>query len=207
VDRQSPEDYFAVALELLAEGGSAALTIANLCERLGVTKGSFYHHFDGQPAFRDALLRHWEAQVEEVIAPQLAAVPDPHERIELLKQLGVAVDHRAETALRAWARTDPVVAATQRRLDAAREEQLALAFVDVGIEPDHARVLARIGVTILVGTQQLEGDVDREGLRELFDEYQRWLEASARLPAAPRRVSAPRRRSSGAGRARARPRS
>jgi AcrR family transcriptional regulator len=208
VDRQSPEDYFAVALELLAEGGSAALTIANLCQRLGVTKGSFYHHFSGQPAFRDALLAHWEAQVDEVIAPQLEAVADPHERIELLKQMGVAVDHRAETALRAWARTDPVVAATQHRLDERREEQLALAFVELGIEPGHARVLARIGVTILVGTQQLEGDVDRARLGELFDEYQRWLEASARLPVAPRRgVSAPRRRSSGAGRARARPRS
>ncbi len=210
MERQSPEDYFDTALELLAEGGSADLTIANLCDRLGVTKGSFYHHFPSQAAFRDALLAHWEAQVDEVIAPQLEAVPDPHERIELLKQLGVAVDHRAETALRAWARIDPVVAAAQRRLDEQREAQLAGAFVDVGIEPDHARVLARIGVTILVGTQQLEGDVDRQRLGELFDEYQRWLEASARMPSARRRVSAvsaPRRRSFGAGRARARPRS
>jgi AcrR family transcriptional regulator len=207
VDRQTPEDYFDAASELLAEGGSAALTIANLCDRLGVTKGSFYHHFDGQAAFRDAYLQHWEAQVAEVTAPQLEAVADPHERIELLKQLGVAVDHRAETALRAWARTDPVVAATQRRLDEGREEQLARAFVDLGIEADHARVLARIGAPILVGTQQLEGDVDRARLGELFDEYQRWLEASAQLPAAPRRISASRRRSSSGGRARARPRS
>lgn len=185
MDRRSPDAYFDVALELLADGGAARLTIANLCERLGVTKGSFYHHFEGQAAFRDALLRHWEGLVEEVRQAEVAAAADPHQRLEALKQLGVAADHRAETALRAWARTDPVVAAAQRRLDEVRQEHLTAAFVDVGIEAGHARVLARIGLTILVGTQQLEGDVDRARLLELFDEYQRWLEASARLVARP----------------------
>jgi AcrR family transcriptional regulator len=205
MDRRSPEAYFDAALELLAEGGEAALTIDNLCERLQVTKGSFYHHFDSQAAFRDAFLDHWEVGANEVLAAQIEAVADPHERIELLKQLGVAVDHRAETALRAWARSDPVVAAAQRRLDDVRQGQLAAAFVDLGIEPDHAQVLARIGVTILVGTQQLEGDVDRGRLLELFDEYQRWLEASARLPE--RRSARPRRtRGAGTSRTRARPR-
>ena len=37
-------DYFEAGLDLLAEGGVQAQTIANLCERLAITKGSFYHH-------------------------------------------------------------------------------------------------------------------------------------------------------------------
>ncbi|MGH9273123.1 MAG: hypothetical protein ACRDZU_00625, partial [Acidimicrobiales bacterium] len=59
--------------------------------------------------------------------------------------------------------------------------ELATAFVAAGIEPIAADVLARIGLTILVGTQQMEERVDRRRLAALFDEYQRWLEASAQL--------------------------
>jgi hypothetical protein len=49
------------------------------------------------------------------------------------------------------------------------------AFVDIGIDTGEARVLARIGLTILVGTQQIEEKVDRKRLDDLFSEYQRWL--------------------------------
>jgi AcrR family transcriptional regulator len=35
------DDYFAAGFEILAGQGPEALTIAELCTRLGVTKGSF----------------------------------------------------------------------------------------------------------------------------------------------------------------------
>lgn len=176
--RCTREDYFEAALDLLARDGVDALTIAGLCDRLGVTKGSFYHHFSGIRPFHDALLHHWEVERTEQLVAQVDAITDPLERIELLKRLGIAVHHEAESAIRGWARTNPAVAAVQRRVDAAREEALAAAFVDAGIGADEARVLARIGVTILVGTQQMEEHVDRERLAALFDEYQRWLVAA-----------------------------
>ncbi len=183
MEARTQVDYFDAALHLLAEGGATALTIANLCERLEVTKGSFYYHFASQPAFHAAFLEHWELGRSYQLTEQVEAVEDPLERIELLKRLGVAVHHEAESAIRAWARSNPMVATVQQRVDTAREVQLTAAFVDAGIDPDHAEVLARIGLRILVGTQQIEERVDRDGLMRLFDEYQRWLEASARLPA------------------------
>jgi len=181
VERLTREDYFAAALGLLADGGVGALTIANLCDRLAVTKGSFYYHFAGIRTFHDAFLEHWETGRAYQLSEQVAAVSDPHERIELLKRLGVAVHHEAESAIRGWARTNPRVAAAQQRVDAARQHELATAFVAAGIQEEAAGVLARIGLTILVGTQQMEERVDRGRLAALFDEYQRWLEASAQL--------------------------
>ena len=77
---------------------------------------------------------------------------------------------------RGWAQTNPVVAEFQRRVDRVREEVLAQAFLDIGIDKKEARVLARIGLTILVGTQQIEEKVDRKRLDALLSEYQRWLE-------------------------------
>ena len=64
------------------------------------------------------------------------------------------VNHEAESAIRGWSRTNPLVAEFQRRVDQIREEVLVQAFVDVGIDKDEARVLARIGLTILVDTSR-----------------------------------------------------
>jgi AcrR family transcriptional regulator len=175
--RQSKDDYFRTALELLADGGVGALTIANLCARLGVTTGSFYAHFAGIREFHAAFLEQWEAGRVYQLEKQMACTPAPLERIELLRRLAVAVNHEAESAIRGWARTDPLVAEFQRRVDKGREDALVQAFCDIGIDKKEARVLARIGLTILVGTQQLEDTVDRKRLDRLLTEYQQWLES------------------------------
>jgi AcrR family transcriptional regulator len=185
--RQSKDDYYRTALDLLADGGVGALTIANLCARLGVTTGSFYAHFAGTREFHTAFLEQWEAGRLYQLKEQVEATTDPLERIEVLRRLAVAVNHEAESAIRGWARTNPLVAEFQRRVDLAREGALVKAFLDIGIEGKEARVLARIGLTILVGTQQIEEKVDRKRLDALFSEYQHWLElrrevAGAALP-------------------------
>ena len=46
-------------IAILADGGPNALRLDRLCERLGVTKGSFYWHFADLPAYRTALIEAW----------------------------------------------------------------------------------------------------------------------------------------------------
>ena len=46
------EEYYDAALEVLAQLGFKGLNIGVLCKRLGVTSGSFYHHFGGWPGFQ-----------------------------------------------------------------------------------------------------------------------------------------------------------
>jgi AcrR family transcriptional regulator len=174
--RQTRHDYYRTALELLAEGGVGALTMANLCARLGVTTGSFYAHFGGIREFHTAFLEQWADGRVYALREQVDSTTEPLERIDLLRRIAVSLNHEAESAIRGWARTNPVVAEFQRRVDGAREAALAQAFLDIGIDKKEARVLSRIGLTILVGTQQIEEKVDRKRLDALFSEYQRWLE-------------------------------
>jgi AcrR family transcriptional regulator len=174
--RQSKDDYHRTALELLAEGGVDALTMTNLCARLGVTTGSFYAHFGGIREFHAAFLEQWADGRVYALKEQVEKTTEPLERIEMLRHIAVSVNHEAESAIRGWARTNPIVADYQRRVDAARETVLTQAFLDIGIDKQEARVLARIGLTILVGTQQIEDKVDRRRLDTLLFEYQRWLE-------------------------------
>jgi AcrR family transcriptional regulator len=174
--RQSKDDYYRAALDLLADGGVDALTIANLCARLGVTTGSFYAHFAGIREFHSVFLEQWSEGRVYALKEQVDATPDPLDRIDLLRRIAVSVNHEAESAIRGWARTNPLVAEFQRHVDGVREAVLVQAFLDIGIDKKEARVLARIGLTILVGTQQIEEKVDRKRLDALFAEYQRWLE-------------------------------
>lgn len=173
--RQSKDDYYRTALDLLADGGVDALTIANLCARLGVTTGSFYAHFAGIREFHAGFLEQWADGRVYQLKEHVDATPDPLDRIDLLRSLAVGLHHEAESAIRGWARTNPLVAEFQRRVDAGREDALTQAFRDIGIDKVEARVLARIGLTILVGTQQIEEKVDRKRLDTLLSEYQRWL--------------------------------
>lgn len=173
--RLRPVDYFAAAFELLAEGGVGALTTTNVCTRLGVTTGSLYHHFDSGPAFYEAVVDHWENEVSPALWRLADEAGDPVDRLEALHGMALTGDHDAEKAIRAWASSDPMVAAAQRRVDEARERHLTDAYVAVGMPPDRARTLARIGFTILIGSQQLGTRIDRDRLADALDEYRQWV--------------------------------
>ena len=121
------DDYLAAGLDLLADGGEAAVTIAALCGRLGVTKGSFYHHFAGVEVFHEALLGFWEDGTARAIETA-RAVTDSRKRLAVLKELAVAAHHEAEGAIRAWGRSYEPAAAVVRRVDAAREANLVESF-------------------------------------------------------------------------------
>jgi len=174
----SRDDYLAAGLDLLAEGGVSAVTIAALCERLGVTKGSFYHHFGDVAAFHEALLASWEESTYHAI-DAASAVTDSHKRLTVLKELGVAAHHEAESAIRAWGRSYEPAAVVVRRVDGAREANLVDSFKLIGLPATRARHLARIGLATLIGTQALERPVDRKRLLAVFDEYQQWLESAS----------------------------
>lgn len=175
----SAPDYFDAGLDLLADGGREAVTVAALCRRLHVTKGSFYHHFTGVPDFLERLLLQWESQELEIMteAQLRAALERPTEFAKVAAAWRVR--HEAETAIRAMARTDAYAAEVQGRVDRQREDSLCQLFVTMGIGSSRSRILARLGLAILIGTQQREHPVDRHRLEETLGEYQLWVEQAA----------------------------
>jgi AcrR family transcriptional regulator len=59
--RLTRERLLAAAIELMAEGGEGAVTLAGAAERAGVTRGTAYHHFKG----RDDLVAEMHASLEK----------------------------------------------------------------------------------------------------------------------------------------------
>jgi TetR/AcrR family transcriptional repressor of nem operon len=59
-----PRRLTAAGYALFNEAGYNATGIAQITERAGVPKGSFYNHFDSKEAFAAAILRHYAEQVD-----------------------------------------------------------------------------------------------------------------------------------------------
>ena len=178
----TPADYFAAALDLLGEGGADALTLATLCERVGVTKGSFYHHFESMPAFHERVLAYWATDVLGAAVAQALAVADARARLAVLRRMGVASAHEAEVAIRAWGTWYEPAAEAHRRVEEGRRAVLATTFAELGIDARRGALLARVGTALMVGVQHQGGRVDRAALDEVLTEYQRWIEASIPTP-------------------------
>ncbi|PVZ10200.1 TetR/AcrR family transcriptional regulator [Actinomycetospora cinnamomea] len=167
----TPRSYFDEALRLLAREGRNGLRIGRLCAALGVTSGSFYHHFGSWEGFVAALLEHWEREEVGRIVELVNASDDPVERVTRMKYLALTVPHEAETAIRAWATVDPVVDAAQRAVDRGRLRALADVLAPVIDDAERRERLAALGVAVLAGHQQIAGvaSVDLSSLLDEFD--------------------------------------
>lgn len=185
MERLTAGDYYREAMAILAGHGSEAVTIASLCERLEVTKGSFYHHFGGMPGFVQNLLEFWAREHSERLIAMSRAQPDPALRIIDLTDIGVGLPHASEAAIRAWGRSNPTVAEAVVRVDKRRERHLVDSISALGIDRPRSRVLTHIVLSLLVGVQTREQPVDLKRVRQMFEEITKliFLEADPDLAA------------------------
>ena len=193
------EGFFDAAMRLLAREGRAGLRLAPLCRAVGVTSGSFYHHFGGWDGFVDALFTHWETVDTHRLAELAARETDPDDRLDVLKHLALTFPHEAEAAIRAWAHGDERVAVVQARVDEHRHRVVAEALVAAEVEPERADRLADLALAVLIGRQQRLGPTDVGEMLALFDELGALgpLSSTRATPAAPTAGRAADPRSSG----------
>lgn len=149
-----PDAWVRAGLALLASDGIQAVRIEPLAARLGVTKGSFYWHFEDRAALHAAMLEAWATTATRDIVRRVDAhVAPPAGKLRHLIDLTALNGRlaRLETALRSWARHDAAVAAAVGTIDAERIAYVSALLVAMGIPPDRARVRARIVYLVLIG--------------------------------------------------------
>ena len=148
--------WLSAGLEALRKGGVGAVRVERLAGEVGVTKGSFYHHFRDRGALLEEVLEYWaremtDAEFERIqtlrggLAPRLVALAQD----VLEKGMG-----RYDPAIRAWAREDRKVAAAVAQVDRRRVKALAGFFEEGGFTAAEARVRARTFYTFLLGEPQ-----------------------------------------------------
>lgn len=167
------EAYFAAALDVLAKHGFTELNVGRLCRALGVTSGSFYHHFGGWPGFVEALLVFWEHRQIRILREGSFGAGGPSADFAVLMDLTLGLHHEAEAAIRAWAMNDEAVGAVQKRVDEARLATVGKAVKGIVGDPALARTLTSLGMAMLVGHQQLAAAGEHSVLSDLLAEYTR----------------------------------
>jgi AcrR family transcriptional regulator len=157
--RLSADDWIEAGFAVLADSGPSALRIDPLCERLNVTKGSFYWHFTDVAAYRGALVEAWGSLHDRNRRP-FENMPDvdPPERLTVMMQTLVEPQHWAlERAMRIWALSDDAVSASVQQSDARVLRAVRQAFVDCGFEPEDAALRSLVVFAAGVGLLHASG--------------------------------------------------
>jgi AcrR family transcriptional regulator len=136
--RLTKDVWLAKALSLINEEGPSCLGLRYMTEKLGVTTGSFYWHFESLENFIVEIMNYWQ-QEYNVKATELSEVVGtsftPRERLTALTAAILTNDSgRYDLGIRAWAATNEVVANYVEKVDKFRVTFVKDIFKAMGFE-------------------------------------------------------------------------
>ncbi|ORA36379.1 TetR/AcrR family transcriptional regulator [Mycobacterium aquaticum] len=179
----SRESYFDTGLDVLSDQGYGGLKLAEVCNRLGVTTGSFYHYFPNWAAYTRELIAHWRQARTLRVVEAVRADPDPHRRIDTLIAEALALPHGAEAAIRVWSSLDPDVYTVQAVVDQLRFDVIYESAREIIGDEANARHFAAWGVYLIVGYEQSTLPRNTEALQWITDQLRDSLESGRFTPA------------------------
>lgn len=169
----SKQDWLKQGLKTLGSQGLPGLTIDNLAGKMGLTKGSFYHHFKNGHDFEDQLVAFWAEQyLSTASAPPLEA-GDPLALLDTIMAESFAPATEPEIAIRAWAYQDERVRAHVERVDAVRRLFLQKVFEQLNADPAQASRMADMLFSILIGSLSALPRLPVERVMALYAEFKR----------------------------------
>jgi AcrR family transcriptional regulator len=153
---KTQERWLHEGLEILADSGIAGVTIESLSARLSLSKGSFYHHFDGMPSYRQALLDYFEQRESQAFIERANAAPERAGEARLRHMVAdvLAAEGgrpRLEKAVRSWASSDPVARDYLDRIDRTRVDFLQQQFEAMHLDQQASADFATIVHLVSIG--------------------------------------------------------
>ncbi|OJJ11493.1 hypothetical protein BKI51_07050 [Alphaproteobacteria bacterium AO1-B] len=154
--RFKKSDWLAFGLGELASKGPEALRVKELCTAADKTVGSFYHHFEDQAAFIDALMEYWHETFTQPVINALEEVDDAQERAQELSDLATKLDPSIEVGIRHLASQNAQVQQAVERVDRQRIDYVTHMYATrFEIEADKASLLAQLEYAAFVGAQHV----------------------------------------------------
>ena len=168
-------DWLETGLAAVVAEGPNGLRIDRLCRRLGVSKGSFHHHFAGTGDFKRSLLAAYEDLVvkalDQAIDQTKAATPQA-----ALAGLTAAITGtpglyrpELEVAMRAWAFSDAEVRAVQERVDRQRLASLRRIWSKIVDDPAEAHTASLLPYLVGIGASLVQPPIPPDQLRRVYE--------------------------------------
>lgn len=169
-------------LRALAAGGPDAVQVESLARALGVTKGGFYGYFADRRALLAEMLGTWERRsttdvIEHVEQEGGDAVVRARRAAELTFS---ALLRPVDLAVRDWARRDPAVAESLRRVDNARIAYLRTLLRPVCTDDEDLEARCLIAFSVAIADQLIAADHGPRSRADVRAEIRRQLFAPGR---------------------------
>lgn len=176
--RISRDDWLQLGFQTLAVKGHSALSVEPIARALGVSKGSFYHHFTDLPAYKAALLDSWQTKAtREIVRATNANNISAEAKLRGTVEASIKVTNHqngptVEPAIRNWARHDSAAYQRQIEVDVRRLVYMQDLFGDLGFSRSECESRASLLYGALIGLETLtaEGAIpDAKSLRFLVE--------------------------------------
>jgi AcrR family transcriptional regulator len=143
--RLSRNEWLAQALEALSREGGSVLTVDALVQRLNITRGSFYWHFNDRSDFVRQLVDYWSVVFTQGVAKETNELRgNAEERLLALMQAIVRKRlNQYDVPIRAWASYDPVAARQVKKVDEFRTDYVRSLFKEMGFTGDELDMRTR----------------------------------------------------------------
>lgn len=151
--RLSKEDWLEEGFKILKEFAQNKLRILYLCQRLGVTRGSFYHHFTSIENYVASLMQRWEKENTRKWIQLANQKNEAQDKMNVLNALVLEQDHAIEAAIRSWGFYQPLVKEYLDRVDKMRLDYLEEIFKGKGYKDQEASLMAELEYALLIGVQ------------------------------------------------------
>lgn len=154
-DRFSKEEWLERSLKVLIQDGFGLVKIDKLVAQMGVTKGSFYWHFNDRDAYIQELVTYWDGQHTRSVMEYVNQLSG-HPRDRLFLLLSFVIENqlaRYDDVFHALAQSEPSVTKSIRKINKIRIEFVASLFLDMGFSALEAEVRSQMMVVYMTYEQ------------------------------------------------------
>lgn len=164
-------------IQVLTESGAAAVRIDRIAVRVGLSKGSFHHHFDGAEGYKRDLLEYFERLSVDALNSSIAEAGPSATAREVLAHLTDVLRRegpglytpRLDAAVRAWASSDDEARTVVARVDRARLDALEAVWAQVAGDGDRTRLSALLPYLLALGAGAIVPAVSADDLRGVYE--------------------------------------
>ncbi len=134
-------------MAVLGEQGIDGVRVEVLAKKLGVTKGSFYWHFENRDALLAAMLADWRRRATLTIIDRIEAQDQTAlTRLRMLMQVPFQIKAdggaQVELSIRLWARRDKAARNALHEVDELRLRYIARLLRQIGLSEDKVEARA-----------------------------------------------------------------
>ena len=152
----SVDAWCRAAVKLVIREGISGLAVEPMTRELGITKGSFYWHFENRDALVHETLRRWETDQTRDLIARFVGIEDPLTRLRILMFAAFEdIENGLFFAALSASSEDPRVQPYLQRVSAQRLAFVTDSFAALGLDPEEARRRALFSYSVYAGYYQL----------------------------------------------------